>query len=119
MNKTWKNVEREVCRYLGCERTGPVGKEGPDCDCIALAVQVKHRENIPNWLKTMVRQTKAQATSGPPLLVLHPYGAPIEESLAILTLRDARNLLLAAGMIHGIMNEFPETGKEEVDGYHS
>ena len=121
-NTTWKNIERGVCQYLGCTRSGPTGIEGPDCSCgdLPISVQVKHRENVPAWFSEMVSQTVGQTGAGKlPLLVLHALGKPIHESYTIMTLRDARNLLLAAGLIRGIIDELPETGKEEVDGYHS
>ena len=91
-DRTWKAIERAVCRYFDSERTGPVGKEGPDCDHKQLAIQVKHRENLPNWLLDMVEQTKEQGGGRFPMLVLHPYGAAVEDSLAILTLAQFRQL---------------------------
>ena len=91
-DKTWKSIERAVCRYLGSERTGPVGKEGPDCDHEHLAIQVKHRENLPNWLLGMVEQTEEQAGGRFPVLVLHPYGAAVEDSLVILKLDKFKQL---------------------------
>lgn len=91
-DKTWKAVERAICRYLGSERTGPIGREGPDCDHKQLAIQVKHRENLPTWLLDTVKQTKKQAGGRFPVLVLHPYGAAVEDSIAILTLDQFRQL---------------------------
>ena len=111
-NRTWKNVEREVCRYLGCERSGPTGIEGPDCSCgdLPISVQVKHRENIPAWFSDMVSQTVGQADPGKlPLLVLHPLGKPIHESYTVVRLSDMRNLLLAAGLIHAIERQEEES----------
>ena len=93
-DKTWKAVERAVCRYFNSERTGPVGKEGPDCDHKQLAIQVKHRENLPAWLLSMVGQTEEQAGGRFPVLVLHPYGAAVEDSMVILTLDRARELMV-------------------------
>ena len=118
-NKTWKNIERGVCGYLGCTRSGPTGIEGPDCDChdLPISIQVKHRENIPVWFSDMVSQTMGQAHPGKlPLLVLHALGQAIPESYTVVRLSDMRNLLLAAGLIRGIMEESPKEAKEETYG---
>lgn len=115
-NSTWKAIEREICRYLGCERSGPTGKTGADCSCpsAAVSVQVKHRESLPDWFISMVGQARGQA--GPsqlPLLVLHPFGWATDDSIAILRLEDMRNLLLTAGLISGIIDK---PTKEVSDG---
>ena len=99
---TWKNIERGVCRYLGCERSGPTGIEGPDCSCndLPISVQVKHRENIPAWFSDMVSQTVGQAHPGKlPLLVLHALGTPIHESYSVVRLSDMRNLLCSGYLL--------------------
>ena len=100
-DKTWKAIERDVCRYFGSERTGPVGREGPDCDHKQLAIQVKHRENLPKWLLDMVEQTAEQAGGRFPVLVLHPYGAPTEKSMVVLTLDKFRRLWYDKGVHDG------------------
>ena len=110
-NTTWKNIERGVCEYLGCTRSGPTGITGPDCSCgdIPISVQVKHRENIPVWFSDMVSQTVGQADPGKlPLLVLHALGKSINESYTIVRLSDMRNLLIAAGMIHATQRQEEE-----------
>ena len=91
-DRTWKAIERQVCRYFDCERTGPVGKEGPDCDHKQLAIQVKHRENLPNWLLEMTEQTETQAGGRFPILVLHPYGWSVEDCLVILPIAQFKSL---------------------------
>jgi hypothetical protein len=35
-DKTWKRVEREKCRQLGGERSGPTGRDDPDCRGVPL-----------------------------------------------------------------------------------
>lgn len=37
----WKHTERTVCRAWGGERSGPQGREGPDCKDTPVAIQVK------------------------------------------------------------------------------
>ena len=41
-DKAWKRVEREKCRALGGQRTGPRGFGLPDCTGIKVALEVKH-----------------------------------------------------------------------------
>jgi len=68
----WKAVELEVCRMFGGKRSGPTGKDGPDCiHTEPFAVQVKHRDN--GDLAT---------------LVLHRKGDAVRDSLVIFRLRD-------------------------------
>jgi hypothetical protein len=40
-DKTWKRVEREKCRALGGERSGPTGRDLPDCDGVHVALEIK------------------------------------------------------------------------------
>ena len=41
-DKTWKRVEREKCRALGGERSGPTGRDLPDCDKkVHVALEIK------------------------------------------------------------------------------
>lgn len=41
-DKTWKRVEREKCRALGGERSGPTGRDLPDCDeNVRVALEIK------------------------------------------------------------------------------
>lgn len=107
-NEAWKSAERVICRYLGCERQRQDGTSSADCYCPdgKISVQVKHRENLPQWLLDMVVQTLGQAHSSQfPLLVLHPKGESHENSLVILRLKEARELLEMAGLIRGILEE--------------
>lgn len=115
-NKTWKQVERDVCRYLGCERQRQDGSSSSDCYCHngKIAVQVKHRENLPEWLLDMVLQSLGQAHTGEfPLLVLHPKGESCEDSLVILRLREARKLLVLAGLVRAIIEPTTQGGGED------
>lgn len=42
-DKPWKRVEREKCRELGGERSGPTGKDDPDCtDEVRVALEIKY-----------------------------------------------------------------------------
>ena len=46
-DKTWKKFERNVARFFGCERTGPMqSKDASDIDHPNLHVQCKHSKRI-------------------------------------------------------------------------
>ena len=115
-NAAWKSVERRVCAFLGCVRTGPTGDSGPDCTCkdSLLAIQIKHREGLPEWLLGMVHDTIQQAGEGRyPILVLYPKGYETGQALAILPLKYMRELLVQAGQIDGTMEPILKEEKNE------
>lgn len=95
---TWKKIELDVCRELNGERTGPVGKDGPDCTkaTAPYAVQVKHRE-VPKWLTDAMEQAEFDCWDDfLPTLVLHPKGEAVLDSLIIFRLRDFRDWFISA-----------------------
>lgn len=87
--KTWKAIELAICRRFGGRRTGPVGKDGPDCvGTKPFAVQVKHRK-VPQWLLDAMTQAILDSPiTWLPTLVLHPKGKSIDDSLVIIKLSD-------------------------------
>ena len=96
MSKTWKAVELAICRIFGGERAGAVGKDGPDCCGTApYAVQVKHGKQVPKTIQTWMEQASRDATQGSlPVLVMHPHGEAIEDSLVVMRLREFREFYL-------------------------
>ena len=86
---TWKKIELAICRRFGGSRTGPVGKDGPDCVGTApFAIQVKHRK-VPQWLLDAMTQAVLDSPiTCLPTLVLHPKGHSIDDSLVIIKLSD-------------------------------
>jgi len=87
----WKRVERIVCRFLHGERSGAVGREGPDCtdDTYPFSAQVKHGQKIPKWFVDDMKQTVKEAYDGYiPTLILHPTGGDILDSIVCFRLRD-------------------------------
>ena len=68
-----KDAERRVCRMCGSERTGPSGRQGPDCDEKApWCIQVKRaaRPQLPAaWLDQAIRDAAADPQRRPWLLV--------------------------------------------------
>jgi len=96
MSKTWKTVELHICRMFGGKRSGPVGKDGPDCECTGdFAVQIKHGEQIPATIQKWMAQTERDAPKGSlPTLVMHAYGKSIGDSLVVFRLKDFREWYL-------------------------
>lgn len=92
----WKAVELAICKLFGGSRSGPVGKDGPDCkDTGMFAVQVKHGKQIPKRIQAFMCQTIADSPEGMiPTLVMHAYGTSIDESLVVFRLKDFRGWYL-------------------------
>jgi len=90
MGTTWKDVERKICRKFGGERSGPTGRMGPDCvNTAPFALQIKHRKSVPQWLTDAYAQAMRDAPSKClAVLVLHPRGWSIDESLVVVNLAD-------------------------------
>ena len=77
-NAAWKKLERRVCRALGAERSGPLGKGCSDCtDEAPFSVEVKRTTRL-----TLRADWIAQARSHslkerkPWLLVQSTHGSP-------------------------------------------
>ena len=86
-DKTWKEAERQVARRFGTERTGPLGEEWPDAVSQAYSIEVKHRRQLPQWLKEAVAQAqengRLRAPHHLPIVVLHEYGGEYDDCLVI------------------------------------
>jgi hypothetical protein len=95
MSKTWKAVERAVARRLGGRRVPVTGRGGaPDVEHERLAVEVKHRKELPRWLKHAMVQAEAAARDGKvPVVVLHERGQRHADDLVVLRLGDLEELL--------------------------
>jgi len=59
--KRWKAQERRIARLLNCKRNLNSGEAGPDLENAALAVQVKDRKDLPQWMQTALLQIRSQA----------------------------------------------------------
>lgn len=74
-DKTWKQVERRVAKMHGTTRTGPTGIKGPDAVTDWLAIQVKHRKVLPQWMGDALRTIRSQAGPGQlGIVVAHEQG---------------------------------------------
>jgi hypothetical protein len=86
---TWKAVERRIARILGGRRVGNRGKATSDIDHFWLAPEVKHRKNLPAWIKDAIGQAVAAAGKNKlPLAILHERDKPWQEDFVVLRLGD-------------------------------
>lgn len=75
MDKTWKAVERRIARAHGTTRIGPTGRLGPDAVNKWLAIQIKHRKVLPQWMGDALRTIRSQAQPGQlGIVVAHEAG---------------------------------------------
>lgn len=87
MDKTWKKVERRIARAHGTTRIGPTGRPGPDVVSGWLAIQVKHRKVLPQWMGDALRTIRAQANPGQlGIVITHESGS--RDSWVIMSHRD-------------------------------
>lgn len=88
-NDTWKQHERAVAKRLGGKRVGPSGTATADVVCEHLAVECKHRKELPAWLKAaMAQAVKAAGDGRMPLVVLHEKGRRHDSDIVCMRLRD-------------------------------
>ncbi len=90
-NNHWKTVEKKVMQALGGQRTGPAGygRAVEDGHAGQFSAEIKHRADIPNWLKDALSQAENNAPAGSlPILVIHPKHARYTNSLVVLRLND-------------------------------
>lgn len=74
----WKDLERRVCRALGGERSGPLGKGTSDCVGVAFSVEVKRSSRVgPPVLAKWILQARehARKEKRPWLVVVASPGA--------------------------------------------
>lgn len=93
MGATWKHAERKVAEILDGRRVGCTGKATADVLAGDLAIEVKHRKALPQWLKGALEQAEGNAPDGRiPVVVLHEKHQEYGRSLAIVSLADLRRL---------------------------
>jgi hypothetical protein len=92
-DKTWKQTERAIARRLNATRQGAVGRTGADVVNDWLAVEVKHRRRLPQWLKDALTQARAGACDRLPIVVLHEAGQRHSDDLVVLRLADFQDCL--------------------------
>jgi hypothetical protein len=93
-DRLWKATERSIARRLQGQRVGPTGRTGPDILAPRLAIEVKERQALPQWLLRGLAQAEEGATDGRVgVLVLHRKGQRHGDDIACLRLRDLERLL--------------------------
>lgn len=91
---TWKHTERAIAKRLNGRRLGATGGATPDVITDRLAVEVKHRKALPEWLKDALAQAVHGAEEDRvPLVVLHEAGKHHADDLVLLRLQDLERLL--------------------------
>jgi hypothetical protein len=70
-DKPWKRVEREKCRELGGERSGPTGTDTPDCFGVRVGLEIKYVKKY-TFLTTYWEQAVENAAKAglPPVLAV-------------------------------------------------
>ena len=91
-DKSWKATERAIAARLGGERCPVSGRQRGDVPDVAhqwLAIECKHRQTLPAWLKDAMAQARAAAHDGRlPVAVLHEGGSRHDGDLVVLRLAD-------------------------------
>jgi len=84
----WKQTERAIAKRLNGQRIGASGRTGADVVNDWLAVEVKHRKRLPEWLKAALEQARNGADERLPIVVLHEAGQRHANDLVLLRLAD-------------------------------
>ena len=90
----WKRTERAIARRLNGKRLGATGMATPDVVTERLAVEVKHRRELPEWLKGALAQAVNNAGDRLPLVVLHEAGQRHADDLVVMRLADFEQTIL-------------------------
>lgn len=96
MGKNWKNVERKIAKQMGGERVPITGRSrgsAPDIDHNKYSIEVKHRKELPEWIKDAMDQAEQSNTDGlkVPIVILHEKYSKYENSFVIIKLKDLLN----------------------------
>jgi hypothetical protein len=87
--KAWKRTEQRVADILGAKHTAVRGKHVPDAKSDWLVVEVKHREQLPGWILSALKQAQNFARDDQlAIAVLHEKGARVANSLVVMKLSD-------------------------------
>ncbi len=88
--RTFKGVERAIAKRLNGERTGHTG--GADVVTNWLAVEVKSKKHLPQWLRDAIAQARRNGgISQLAVVILHQVGQRHDGDLVVLTLADFEN----------------------------
>ena len=85
--KGWKYQERRAARLLNARRNPHGDPSAPDAENAALAIEVKTKRKLPEWLVAAVLQSKSKAKKEQlPIVALLGRDSPID--LVVLDLKD-------------------------------
>jgi len=103
-DKNWKKTERAVAELLGGKRVPVTGRQRgdtPDIEHPYLAIEVKHRKIIPEWILDAMDQAIASATvqykderiSKTPIVILHKERTRHENDLVLISISDFKAII--------------------------
>lgn len=91
-DKSWKRTERKVAAMLGGERVPITGRQrgdAPDVRHEWLSIEVKHRKDVPAWLKGAMAQAVASVRGNQlPVSIIHQHGKPHDGDLIVVRMAD-------------------------------
>ena len=97
-DKLWKATERTIANRLGGERVGCTGAATPDVVTDRLAVEVKTRNSLPDWLSKGLAQADTNASDDKvPVLILHETGTRHDMDMCVMWLSDFEKLIEGEG----------------------
>jgi hypothetical protein len=95
-DKLWKQAERKLAEILGGRRVPVTGRQrgsAPDVEHKRFSIEVKHRENLPDWILDAMNQAdESNNGSQISVVLLHQKGMAYTESLAVIRVKDLAKL---------------------------
>lgn len=88
MDKAWKRTERAIARRLGGQRVGVTGRSTADVVTDWLSIEVKHRKELPGWLKDAFGQASIGAGGRLPIVILHENGQRFSDAIVMMRMAD-------------------------------
>lgn len=101
---TWKSAERAICKMLGATRVPITGRQrgdAPDGKHGFLSIEIKHREELPQWLHNAMDQAiKASRDDRLPVVILHELRQLYKHSYVVFRLGDINKALTEEEIEH-------------------
>jgi len=97
MPSTWKGFELRICKMFGGERSGPLGKDCPDCiDTEPFDVECKYGAAAPinSTLQENMAQCVRNSRGGLPTLVMKCKGWSDDDAWVCFRLKDFEEYFL-------------------------
>lgn len=89
-NKNWKAAERFVAKFFGGTRVKALGSRAIDVDAGWLRIEVKYRQELPEWIVAAVAKARRHATEPGNLGIAVLRGHGEERGLVVLDMHDFR-----------------------------